>query len=45
MQLEMGGKNPLVVLKDADVEKAVTIAIKGAFMSTGQNVRQQVESL
>ena len=32
----MGGKNPLVVLKDADIEKAVTIAIKGAFMSTGQ---------
>lgn len=36
VQLEMGGKNPLVVLKDADIHKAVEIAIKGAFMSTGQ---------
>lgn len=36
VQLEMGGKNPLVVLKDADIEKAVYIAIKGAFISTGQ---------
>ncbi|CAG9614830.1 Aldehyde dehydrogenase, thermostable [Bacillus rhizoplanae] len=36
VQLEMGGKNPLVVLKDADISKAVEIAIRGAFMSTGQ---------
>ncbi|PFW90091.1 aldehyde dehydrogenase family protein [Bacillus pseudomycoides] len=36
VQLEMGGKNPLVVLKDADTQKAVDIAIRGAFMSTGQ---------
>ncbi|WP_243526148.1 aldehyde dehydrogenase family protein [Bacillus pseudomycoides] len=36
VQLEMGGKNPLVVLKDADVGKAVDITIRGAFMSTGQ---------
>ncbi|MBN6188505.1 aldehyde dehydrogenase family protein [Aneurinibacillus sp. BA2021] len=36
VQLEMGGKNPLVVLADADVEKAVSIAINGAFKSTGQ---------
>ncbi|MFT9847460.1 aldehyde dehydrogenase family protein [Aneurinibacillus sp. REN35] len=36
VQLEMGGKNPLIVLADADVEKAVSIAINGAFKSTGQ---------
>ena len=36
VQLEMGGKNPLIVLDDADLERAVTCAIDGAFYSTGQ---------
>lgn len=36
MQLEMGGKNPLVVLDDADMDIAVDCAINGAFYSTGQ---------
>ncbi|WP_257351007.1 aldehyde dehydrogenase family protein [Pseudalkalibacillus decolorationis] len=36
VQLEMGGKNPLIVLSDADVDKAVEIAVGGAFKSTGQ---------
>lgn len=35
-QLEMGGKNPLVVLDDADLGIAVDCAINGAFYSTGQ---------
>ena len=35
-QLEMGGKNPLVVLDDADIDTAVGCAINGAFFSTGQ---------
>ncbi|MBR0936068.1 aldehyde dehydrogenase family protein [Bradyrhizobium jicamae] len=35
-QLEMGGKNPLVVLDDADVKVAVECAVNGAFFSTGQ---------
>lgn len=35
-QLEMGGKNPLVVLDDADLEVAVNCAINGAYFSTGQ---------
>lgn len=35
-QLEMGGKNPLVVLDDADLDAAVEIAAQGAFFSTGQ---------
>ena len=36
VQLEMGGKNPLVVLDDADLERAVTCALDGAFFATGQ---------
>jgi aldehyde dehydrogenase (NAD+) len=36
VQLEMGGKNPLVVLDDADLERAVACAIDGAFFGTGQ---------
>ena len=35
-QLEMGGKNPLVVLDDANLEQAVEVALQGAFFSTGQ---------
>jgi aldehyde dehydrogenase (NAD+) len=35
-QLEMGGKNPLVVLDDADLAIAVDCAVNGAFFSTGQ---------
>jgi alpha-ketoglutaric semialdehyde dehydrogenase len=35
-QLEMGGKNPLVVLDDADLKNAVECAVNGAFFSTGQ---------
>lgn len=36
VQLEMGGKNPLVVLADAELERAVDCAVQGAFFSTGQ---------
>jgi aldehyde dehydrogenase (NAD+) len=36
VQLEMGGKNPLVVLDDADLDRAVMCAIDGAFYATGQ---------
>lgn len=36
MQLEMGGKNPLVVADDADMAVALDCAIQGAFYSTGQ---------
>jgi aldehyde dehydrogenase (NAD+) len=36
LQLEMGGKNPLVVLDDADLAVAVSCAVNGAFFSTGQ---------
>jgi acyl-CoA reductase-like NAD-dependent aldehyde dehydrogenase len=36
LQLEMGGKNPLVVLDDADLTVAVNCAVNGAYFSTGQ---------
>ena len=36
VQLEMGGKNPLIVLDDADLPNAVETAVNGAFYSTGQ---------
>ncbi|MBI4483365.1 MAG: aldehyde dehydrogenase family protein [Acidobacteria bacterium] len=36
VQCEMGGKNPLVVLEDADLELAVESTAQGAFGSTGQ---------
>jgi aldehyde dehydrogenase (NAD+) len=36
VQLEMGGKNPLVVLDDADLNIAVNIAVNGAFFQAGQ---------
>ena len=36
VQLEMGGKNPLVVLNDADLDRAVMIALDGGFLQTGQ---------
>jgi aldehyde dehydrogenase (NAD+) len=35
-QLEMGGKNPLIVLEDADLERAATIVMRGAFGLSGQ---------
>ncbi len=35
-QLEMGGKNPLVILDDADLDVALDCAIQGAFFQTGQ---------
>lgn len=36
VQLEMGGKNPLVICDDADLDAAVAGAREGAFGSTGQ---------
>ena len=36
VQMEMGSKNPLVVLDDADMDTAVACAVNGAFFSTGQ---------
>ena len=35
-QLELGSKNPLVVMDDADIDVAVAAATGGAFGSTGQ---------
>jgi aldehyde dehydrogenase (NAD+) len=36
VQTEMGGKNPLVVLPDADLDAAADAAVAGAFGLTGQ---------
>jgi aldehyde dehydrogenase (NAD+) len=36
VQAEMGGKNPLIVMDDADLNVAVEAAVNGAFYSTGQ---------
>ncbi|MGH9174639.1 MAG: aldehyde dehydrogenase family protein, partial [Vicinamibacterales bacterium] len=36
VQLEMGGKNPLIVLDDADMATAVSVAVNGAFFQAGQ---------
>ena len=36
IQLEMGSKNALAVMDDADIDLAVTLALGGAFGSTGQ---------
>lgn len=35
-QLEMGGKNPVLVLEDADLDRAATLIAKGAFGLAGQ---------
>ena len=36
LQLEMGGKNPMVILEDADMDSAVAACLNSAFFSTGQ---------
>ena len=36
VQMEMGGKNPMVVMNDADLDVAVQACLNGAFFSTGQ---------
>jgi aldehyde dehydrogenase (NAD+) len=36
LQLEMGSKNPFVVMDDCDLDRAVDLAVNGAFGGTGQ---------
>jgi alpha-ketoglutaric semialdehyde dehydrogenase len=36
VQMEMGSKNPLLIMDDADMELAVSLAVNGAFGGTGQ---------
>jgi aldehyde dehydrogenase (NAD+) len=36
VQLEMGGKNPLVIVDDADLKTAVEVAANGGYFQTGQ---------
>ena len=35
-QLEMGGKNPVIVLPDCDLEQATNLTLRGAFAYAGQ---------
>ncbi|NOV22809.1 aldehyde dehydrogenase family protein [Cupriavidus necator] len=35
-QMELGGKNPLIVMEDADLDRAVDLTIKGGFSLSGQ---------
>ena len=35
-QLEMGGKNPVIVLPDCDLEQAIALTLRGAFSYAGQ---------
>lgn len=37
MTLECGGKSPHIVFEDADLDKAIAIAVHSAFRSTGQS--------
>jgi len=36
INMELGGNDPLIVLKDADIDRAVEAAIKGSFLFSGQ---------
>lgn len=35
-QMELGGKNPLIIMEDADLETAATLTVNGGFSLTGQ---------
>ncbi|MCM3115564.1 aldehyde dehydrogenase family protein [Neobacillus sp. MER 74] len=35
-QMELGGKNPLIVMEDADLDLAATLTVNGGFSLTGQ---------
>jgi acyl-CoA reductase-like NAD-dependent aldehyde dehydrogenase len=35
-QMELGGKNPLIILEDADIKTAVDLTVNGGFSLTGQ---------
>lgn len=36
LQMELGGKNPLIVMPDADLDRAVQLVIQGGFSLSGQ---------
>ncbi len=36
MVLELGGNDPLIVMEDADIEEAATLAVQGSYKNSGQ---------
>ena len=36
INLELGGNDPLIILEDANIDKAVTAAVSGSFLNAGQ---------
>ena len=34
--MELGGKNPIIVMDDADLDLAATLTVNGGFSLTGQ---------
>lgn len=36
LQMELGGKNPLIVMEDADLDQAVNLVVQGGFNLSGQ---------
>ena len=39
-QMELGGKNPLIVMDDADLDQAVDLAIKGGLSLSGPGLHR-----
>ncbi len=39
-QMELGGKNPLIVMEDADLDQAVDLAIKGGLSLSGPGLHR-----
>jgi len=35
--LELGGKDPFIILDDAEMDQAIQVALRGAFVNCGQN--------
>ena len=42
VQLEIGGKNPLIIAADADLEAAMNVAINGSYFNTQRMLKQYV---
>jgi len=43
--LELGGKDPFIILDDAEMDQAIQVALRGAFVNCGQNCIAAEEDL